>query len=483
MQYFAGVDIGTTHTKLLVCDERLHLVYQSKRGYTKGAGAILDAPEILDAVKQLLSEAGESLSLFQKELTVCFSSAMHSIMLVDDNNHPITPLYTWADNSAAPIIQDLKANVLAQGLFEETGTPIHPMSPLCKLAWINHTDPTQLSRTGKCTGIKEYIWFHLTGEWETDHSIASATGMFSTRSRQWYGPALTLAGIRKDQLPEPVPVEFCRQGNSAIHGLPFTHIKWVIGGSDGGMAQLGSNALKRGEAALTIGTSGAIRVAHSELSKNHSSQLFTYILDEQFYITGAATNNGGIVLQWWEEKVMKGDRNAATVISSFIEMASAVPPGADGMICVPWFGGERAPVWDAGATGIFSGISINHRQEHFKRAILEGIGYSFRLLLHHLETATGNIHTIHASGGFTANKWWVQLMADILDRKLVVPSREADASAMGAIATGMRSQKIIVDYDAFFSLLKGEMEEFIPNAQTKSIYNSNYQQFLRLCHS
>ncbi|MCG7855348.1 gluconokinase [Flavihumibacter sediminis] len=483
MQYFAGVDIGTTHTKLLVCDERLQLVYQSKRGYTKGAGAILDAPEILDAVKQLLSEAGESLSLFQKELTVCFSSAMHSIMLVDANNLPITSLYTWADNSAAPIIQDLKANVLAQGLFEETGTPLHPMSPLCKLAWINHIDPTQLSRTGKCAGIKEYIWFYLTGEWETDHSIASATGMFSTRLRQWYGPALELAGIRKDQLPEPVPVEFCRQGNSAIHGLPYTNLKWVIGGSDGGMAQLGSNALKRGEAALTIGTSGAIRVAHSELSTKPSSELFTYILDEQFYITGAATNNGGIVLQWWEEKVMKGDRNAATVISSFIEMASAVPPGADGMICVPWFGGERAPVWDAGATGIFSGISVNHRQEHFKRAILEGIGYSFRLLLQHLETATGNIHTIHASGGFTANKWWVQLMADILDRKLVVPSKEADASAMGAIATGMRSQKIIVDYDAFFSLLKGEMEEFIPNAQTNSIYNSNYQQFLRLCHS
>jgi len=209
-----------------------------------------------DKPMQLLDEAGRLLDFSTNHLTVSFSAAMHSIMLVNKAAVPLTPLYTWADTSSLPVMEHFKHNPLATGLFFETGTPLHPMSPFCKLAWMRLSIPDVLDQAYKCIGIKELVWYRITGEWEIDYSLASATGIFSQISFDWNATAIQLAGIRKDQLSLPVPVtrKICK-GN-------FT---WVIGASDGCLAQLGSGAMEKGTAALTIGTSGAIRITLPEL--------------------------------------------------------------------------------------------------------------------------------------------------------------------------------------------------------------------------
>jgi gluconokinase len=485
MEYFAGLDIGTTHTKLLVCNRELEIIFQSKSVYTKGFGATLDANEILHLAAGLIQEADQKLSFSVHNVTLSFSAAMHSLLFINQSAEPLTQVFTWADITSQPVIATLNQDPVAQQLFFETGTPLHPMSPFTKLAWFSQADPVLLMSAFKCIGIKEFLWFHFTGSWEIDHSLASATGLFSFKLMNWLPEAIRIAGVKSEQLSTPVLVTKQRNSKYSPAVLSYNlseNISWIIGGSDGCLAQIGSGAIYKGTAALTIGTSGAIRILLSKPWTDPHKELFTYILDEGEYVCGGATNNGGIVLQWWEKEVMSADGNAHSALDSFTSLAATVNPGADGLVCLPYFGGERSPIWNAEATGVFAGIKISHGQAHFKRAMLEGIGFSFRQLLEKLEAAGGPVHTIFGSGGFTNNSWWVQLMSDILQRPVMVTKAEADASALGAIAIGMKATGRISNWEDFKSLLKLPQIQYNPDPQTKPLYENNYKYFLRLCH-
>jgi gluconokinase len=288
----------------------------------------------------------------------------------------------------------------------------------------------------------------------------------------WNPEALLIAGLTAGKLSLPVPV---------TRKIEKGNIHWVIGGSDGCLAQLGSGAMTSGAAALTIGTSGAIRILLPRLWVDERKELFTYLLDEENFVCGGATNNGGIVLQWWQQQVMGKSGDVNDLAGEFVSEASTAEPGCDGLVCLPYFGGERAPVWNSAARGQFVGVHNRHGQPEFKRAILEGIGFSFLMLLHKLELAGGPIEKIYASGGFTHNPLWVKLMADILRKPILVPEEEVDASAMGAIAIGMKAEGIIQDLREFAVIRPIRQKTYTPDLQAKEVYDSNYRLFGRLC--
>ena len=169
-----------------------------------------------------------------------------------------------------------------RGIYERTGTPIHPMSPLCKLLWLKDTQPAIFEKAARFISIKEYIWWRLFGKYQVDHSIASATGLFDIYSFDWYAESLALAGIQADRLSVPVPCTHTESALTApfkgIPGLP-EGLPFIIGGSDGCLANLGSSAVSPGETALTIGTSGAIRMtadAPGIRSEGTDLQLYTH---------------------------------------------------------------------------------------------------------------------------------------------------------------------------------------------------------------
>lgn len=486
MHYYAGVDIGTTHTKLVLADHSLNILWQTKKGYQSGFGAELDPAELLLNTRELITALLQVVPANATKLIIGFSTAMHSLMLADKNGKALTPLLTWADNSSLPIVDEWKGNPGIEALFSETGTAVHPMSPFCKLGWMKKNSPELLSHAHKAVGIKEYIWFHFTGYWEIDDSLASATGLFSRSLRSWYPPALQYAGVSVAQLADPVSVTHCREPVDQWLSQPADSgisIKLTIGASDGCLAQLGSNILQPGAAALTIGTSGAIRISSGDPISDPGKELFTYILDELHYVIGGAINNGGIALQWWAAAVMNESADPVAVMEGFSAALVEAPAGADGLVCLPWFSGERAPVWDAHASGIFAGVKNTHTQAHFRRAILEGICFSFRVLLEKLEAMAGPVQYVVASGGFVASAGWLQLMADILQKPLMVPQVAVDASALGAIGMAMKADGNIKSWAEFSKLNQAVNLRYNPKAIFKTIYDNQYSRYKRLCHS
>jgi gluconokinase len=458
--YFTGIDIGTTSTKAVVFDVSGNVLAQKSIAYEmfhpKPNWSEQNPDEIYDAVNQCLTFLDKR-SLLE---TLSFSSAMHSIMVVDIAGKPLTNLIVWADNRAIDIGNTLKKSELGQEIYQRTGTPIHPFSFLCKILWLKENEPETFRKAHKFIGIKEYVWHKIFGQYEIDESLASATGIMNIKDLCWDKKVLSLVGIGEEKLPKIVPTTFSRTHQA---------LNYIIGAADGPLANLGTNATGKSKLAFTMGTSGAVRICVNEYYSDPQMRTFNYLLSENQHVIGGATNNGAVVIQWLKEQILQ--TTAST--EELIEKAEKIPAGAENLLFLPYILGERAPVWNADAKGVFFGLSINHSQAHLIRAVMEGLIlnlYSVGKVL--MEKFP--VEEICASGGFAKSDFWLQLVADIFQKKVVV-SANVEGSAWGAVLIAMKSMKLKPK-----NILKNVGKEFFPNPENKQTYAILHTKFERL---
>src|SRR5689334_25069456 len=184
MSLFVGIDIGTTHVKIIAANEMSAIVCSEKASYSMyqpqdGYGE-QDADEIFTALIKVFKRLQTKINT-QEIAAVCFSSAFHSVLAVDKDGNPLTSLVTWADTRSNDYAKRLKKSGAGRSIYLKTGVPIHPMSPLCKIAWIRDHQPDVFRKTFKFISMKEYAWYKLFGKYQVDHSIASATGLFDSK--------------------------------------------------------------------------------------------------------------------------------------------------------------------------------------------------------------------------------------------------------------------------------------------------------------
>jgi gluconokinase len=485
MEYVIGLDIGTTHCKSVALAMDGQVLQQLQSGYpsiqTVGGQSEQEVELIFSTVLQLLQKTFSNLRQQHKLKAIAFSSAMHSIIAVDGAGVALTNAYTWADTRSDAFAKQLIETGVHKELYPLTGVPVHPMLPLCKIIWMRQTMPTIFALAKKFISIKEYIFFRLFGKYIVDFSIASATGLFNIHQLTWEDKALKLAGITAANLSKPVPVrhietELKREYKSFFQfGVP---VPFVIGGSDGCFANIGSGAFEKGEAALTIGTSGAIRMVAAEPTPDPRERLFNYVVEKDFVVTGGPVNNGGIALKWFAENFLQSPFESGFDFQWFLGEADKVEPGAGGLIFLPYLLGERAPHWNQDIRAVFFGLDLNHRREHLMRAVIEGISFGLYEVMLAVEEVNGRIDRIYATGGFIQSKFWLQLLADMFDRKIVV-SAMADASAVGAALVGMYATDVVKDLRQLRPLLK-TAEAYEPDAAKHLAYEKYFRIFRSL---
>ena len=480
MEYVLGVDIGTGSVKAVAVDRhcRSFGVCQQHYGFTASKpGYHEQDPE------QIFGAFVSSLRLIIKKvgsqpMAIGLSSAMHSLIPVDKNCKPLAPMMTWADNRSWEIATALRATKRGMAIYKETGTPLHAMSPLCKIIWIRENDPALFDESYKFISIKEYIWHKLFNEFMADHSCASGTGLFDIHKFTWHQDALSLAGITAERLSEPVQTDYIKKysdGGEAVHlsflepGLPF-----LIGASDGCLANLGSMADKPDVAAITIGTSGAVRVASSKPLPNEKAMTFSYILDRQTFICGGPINNGGIAMQWWLKNIKPEAPDEG--YDELFKQIATVAPGSEGLLFLPYLTGERAPVWDSECCGVFFGVKLSHTQAHFSRAVLEGICYALSDVLDAVQENTEPVNQVNISGGFVKSDLWVQTLADITRKKLLVGQSD-DASAIGAAFMALKRIGAIDEYPASDP---AGCKTFMPNPANAAVHANNFDIYRQL---
>ncbi|MDF0727299.1 gluconokinase [Cytobacillus sp. S13-E01] len=474
-----GLDIGTTSVKAVAFNKSGNVLGEKEVEYPlytpQPSWAEQDPLEIEHSTIRVIRQLIES-NKFEPTsiLAIGLSSAMHSLICIDNNGEPLSPSITWADGRAAKQATLLKEH--GGLLYQATGTPIHPMSPLVKLIWMKEQNYEPYKSASKFVSIKEFLLYRWFGTELVDYAIASATGLFDLKTLTWNHEALQIAGITEDKLFSPVPPSEVITGLNKEIALKIgisTTTPFVIGASDGPLANLGIGAINPGEVAITIGTSGAIRQIVSTPKTDELQETFCYNFTESLSLIGGPTNNGGILLKWLRDTLGYNES-----YDNLTSLAEKVVPGAEGLLFLPYLNGERAPLWNSQVRANLFGLSLRHGKEHIIRAGLEGVIFAIYHVGQALERLAGEPTKLLASGGFARSPLWLQILADVFNQEVQVPISH-QSSAWGAAWVALYGIGEVNDLTSIKEHIPMQ-GHYIPNPTNHTIYKESFATYMEL---
>ena len=477
MDYYIGIDIGTTSTKAVAFSANGDIIAKEEIAYPMihpfPNYSEQNPDEILEAVINSIGKISQSLDK-GKPLLISFSAAMHSLLAVDVSGNPLTNCIIWADNRASGIAGQLRETKTGEIFYHKTGVPIHAMSPFCKILWFKENDAAIFSTAEKFIGIKEYIFFRLFGKYLVDTSVASATGFLNIRNLQWDEDILEYTGINESQLSlvtDTQHKEYLQPGSNYYKDARLQLVLqsvFIIGSSDGALANLGSGAIGKNAMAVSIGTSSAVRMVTTDVYTDEHMRTFCYHLANNNYIIGGGSNNGAVILQWFKDEVLE----TTATHEELFQQAQVIAAGSNGLIFVPYVLGERAPVWNSQANGVFFGLNIAHKRAHFIRAVMEGIVFNM-YCIGKILMEKRKVTEIHATGGFTKSPLWIQILCDVFNCTVLV-SGAVESSASGAVKLGMNALGIEKKWTAKTT------DHYEPDASQHKIYLKQFEKFERI---
>ncbi|BFU44142.1 gluconokinase [Krasilnikovia sp. MM14-A1004] len=486
MDVIVGIDTGTTATKAVAvgaAGEPRGLASVTYPLSVPAAGrAELDPGLLRDAaVHTLVEVARQARERGDRVVAVSLSAFLHGLVPLDPGGRPLGPLITWADGRAGAQSAALVAAGRAPALHARTGTPVHPMSPLAKLAWWHDTHPGTLRDTPRWGGVKELVLAALAdAPFVVDLSAASGTGLYDIHQRRWDPEALEITGVRTAQLGEVVPTteQFpLRRDVAAAAGLPDT-IPVIVGATDGPLATLGVGATAPGVAAVSLGTSGALRTVVHAPTVDRAGRLFCYALTADRWVIGGAVNNAGSVVRWARrtftgypdadppggerldiDRSEGGRADAGAPVAAgrggvgedlgdaaLLVEAGGVPAGSEGLLCLPYLLGERAPWWRPGLRGAYLGLGREHGRAHLVRAAVEGVCQQLALVRDTVADEGIPVTEVRATGGAVASTLWVSVLAAALDLPVAVAGAR-EGTALGAGLLGWHALGALPDLD------------------------------------
>ncbi len=256
----------------------------------------------------------------------------------------------------------------------------------------------------------------------------------------------------------------------------------TLGTADAVNSSLGAGGVLPGQATCMIGTSGAIRIISDRPILDPASRTWLYAIDRKHWLVGGAINNGGIALSWlldlFHSAFPNLPKDMRLSFDDLMSLAARANIGSGGIICLPFFAGERSPNWNLHARGVFFGLSLDHKMEHLARAVLEGISFRFRSVYDALSEIAGDIRQIRASGGFTSSPFWLQMTADVLNRELAVPEW-GETSSLGAALWAIKGADTLSSLEEIGKMVPIG-ETYRPEARNAEVYDNIYESYKEL---
>ena len=473
-----GLDLGTGSVKALLMAEDGGTLGEGSASYPVRAprpGWAESSPEDWwDAVAEATKSAVGARAA--RVTAIGLSGQMHGVVLADDRGRPVRPAILWADTRSDEQLAAYRA--LGADARERLANPPAVGMAGPSLLWLRDREPGTYASARWALQPKDWLRLRLTGEAAADPSDASATLLYDLRSDGWDYPVVETLGLRPALLAPLVAsgeVAGTLAGEAAVllglrAGLPV-----AAGAADTAAAQLGVGLLRPGLVQLTVGTGGQIVAPRSapEPDPRRRTHLYRAAVPDLWY-SMAAIQNAGLALEWarntlgasWEE---------------VYEEAFAAPPGAGGVVFLPYLSGERTPRFDPHARGAWVGIGLDQGRGHLMRAALEGVAFALREGLEALEDAGEVAPELRLAGGGTARQLWRQLLADVLGRPLrVLPGALASvASARGAaLLAGTASGAYRTPKD-FLALAPSPTDSVLPG-DGSAAYEAPYARYREL---
>ena len=395
--------------------------------YTADGGASKDAGELLDlvarAVDGALSRAGDAAIS-----GVAMSTFWHSVLGVDSDGHPTTPILTWADRRAAAFAPALRERLDEGAVHSRTGCVLHSSYWPAKLLWLSRTMPDSFEKAERFVSPADYFYARFFGEpYQVGTSMASATGLFDQNGLRWDRKTLDVLPVEEAQLssisdePRRSLAGEWAQRWPALHDVP-----WFPAVGDGACSNVGSGCTTSDRLALMVGTSGAMRVLWKAESVEIPDGPWCYRADAERYVMGGALSDGGNLIEWLRNTLRLPNPEETE------RLLSSMEPDSHGLTFLPLFAGERGPGWADLANGTIAGLSMSSKPVEILRAAMEAVAFRFAMIAEMLETASpGEKEVIASGGGLLHSPTWTRIMSDTLGKPVTV-SGVKEASSRGA---------------------------------------------------
>lgn len=421
-------DIASGGITAAILDSQLHLTRSTETHWNLEPGrdgaAVLPVPSIIEqfktAIRHLQLTAADRIS------AICIDSFMHSCVLLDAADEPLTPLFTWLDLRGSDGVERIRSK-LGNRFHQTTGCRFHPMFPVFKLASMRLAKAPALQAVRRIVSIKSLLVHKLTGVWLEDHGIASASGLFNVLERRWHDEILDLLGLDPGCLPEVAsrnkiagPVTPSAAPDFGVR--PGTPV--VNGTGDGFATNLGSACEVPERICVTLGTSAVVRQTLLQPVLAPSAGTFCYMADENAYLLGCAGSNGGNVLDWGRGIFGVSDEKRAT----------------DPPIFVPLLHGERSPEWDPGLTGSWYRLKAAHTAADLSRSVLEGVIFNLGHFIDIVQTVSSTpASDLVLSGNGFLDRMAAPLLAAIPGVPVWMPEQPGLLTIQGAALCALRA--------------------------------------------
>lgn len=405
---------------------------------TPEGGAEINADELHAILCRNIDEAIDRAGNLAREIcSVGFCTFWHSLLGIDGDGKAVTPVYNWSDTRSRKDADELSAQAGAEWIHQRTGARPHASYYPARILWLRRADPALFESVARWVSFGEYFYLKLFGRLLASISMASGTGLLNVDSCDWDDEMLKQVGISRDNL-SPVATD-----DEMLAGLEpeyrrrwpaLAEVPWMLAAGDGATSNIGSGCVTRNEAALMVGTSGAMRVCWKAERVRIPRGLWLYRANRQYSVLGGALSNGGNAYDWCLKTLRfepaTGDgRELAPALE---ERLAAMKADEHGLTVLPFFSGERSTGWADYARAAIVGLSLDTKPLEILRATLEAISYRFAEIYEQLSREITSINRIIASGGaLLGSEVWMQMMSDVIGRT-VIASAAGEASSRGA---------------------------------------------------
>jgi len=486
--HFLGIDLGTSGSKALILAEEGTVVTHATREYEtkipRPSWTEQDPDDWWDATRGAVREVLRAEEVPASEIEgIGLTGQMHGLVPLDEQGRVLRPAILWNDQRTSAACDRIHEHVGRERVLELTGNPVLPGFTAPKILWMREHEPDLYEQIATILLPKDFLRYKLTGTYATDVSDASGTALFDVENRTWSEEMTDALDVPSSWLPPATesPAVSARLSSEVASELgPPSGIPVVGGAGDQAAGAVGSAAVDEGTVSITLGTSGVVFAASDQYRADPDGRLhaFCHAVPDTWHLMGVMLSAAGS-LRWFRDVFLPnnpGDDGPS--YDELVAEVQSVSPGADGLLFLPYLSGERTPHADPNAKGVFFGLHLGHDREHLTRAVLEGVSFGLRDSMELMNELGLSAQEIRVSGGGAQSDLWRQILADVLNVRLVHTTVPHGAAVGAALLAGVGAGA----YDTVAEAARTGYTEAgsTTPASRRALYDALYERFTSL---
>jgi xylulokinase len=492
MSYVLGVDIGTQAIKGVLLDASLNI---AARVYAEH-DYIQPKPDWFEhdaektwwgGFKTIVHQLLEKAAISAHEIAGVGCSTITPCMLAaDEDGNPLRNAILYGvDTRSKQEAKEMTQFLEKEGVSLQGARPLGADHIAPKMLWLKKNEPEAFSKTRRIFQGSGYIAYKLTGRFLLDVNQTGAYApLCNAERKQWDTEICRLLGFSPDLFPE---LKSCHEiagtvtqrasaETGLIQGTPV-----VLGSGDYLTELISAGGFGPGEVTIIYGTTGVISITLDHPPPMRRRRSSPHPLMENRFSIGGGTATTGALTKWFRdnfgdiEKIMQ-ERTGINAYTLLSRQAEDIPPGSDGLIVLPYFSGERSPIYDSSAKGVIFGMTLYHKRAHLYRALLEGTAYSFR---HIFETFADNglkVSSVIACGGGANSSLWVKIVSDVIGYDQTVPTIPI-GSDIGSAYLAAKGTGFIEDIASYIITRRQEKAQIV---KADSRNHARYTEFYKI---